>query len=235
MAHKTPPITRAELLRRIAYNQVTGEFRIRSSRYKSYEGQVTGCYKKAKNGRMHYIVRIDGVEYSGAKLAYFYCRGVWPQERILHKDGNTANNAIGNLVVGGERGAFNQITPEWLRRHWDYDARTGRCVWRYGWCKGKKVGYVYTYRGQRYCRVKIAKSTRILHRLLWLYHYGEWPEGALLARDGDFTNLAISNFYYGEGLRGGSTEKKKQMEILNRTLTRYYNKLETDRYNAEAA
>lgn len=57
-------------------------------------GDVAGCFDKCRG----YIkLRIDGVTYSGHRLAWFYMTGKWPEKLIDHKDGVRDNNKWNNL------------------------------------------------------------------------------------------------------------------------------------------
>lgn len=222
--NKKIPFTHEQLLEKLNYDHKTGEFTIRSSPLKAYEGRVTGSFTEARSGNIYFCLYLFGKQYSAADIAWFYHYGEWPKRRVWRKDGNPANVAISNLIVGKKRGDVENITLEWLHRSWKYDKKLKLYIWRCGHCKGQRVGSLHETERQRFYRVRVAKKRYPLHRLGWLYHFGEWPEGNLQARDGDYTNLDPKNFYYAEGSCSGTKERRRRMEVANLALERKANK-----------
>jgi hypothetical protein len=51
----------------------------------------------AVDGKGHIQMRVDGVQYSAHRLAWFWVHGEWPVEEIDHIDRNRSNNRISNL------------------------------------------------------------------------------------------------------------------------------------------
>ena len=79
-------ITHARMLELIEYCPVTGHF-VRKS---------TGRQVRAnKDGYVYF--RLDGKNYYGHRLAWFYVMGEWPVGEVDHIDLDRANNAFQNL------------------------------------------------------------------------------------------------------------------------------------------
>lgn len=81
------PLTRERLEEVLGYDQTTGRFTWRTGRYAG---------KQAAAGRMT-SVRIDGVRYGAARLAWFYVHKTWPEFHISFKNGATDDLRISNL------------------------------------------------------------------------------------------------------------------------------------------
>ncbi len=80
----------AERLRQVfEYNPESGVFKRLST------GQ--DAWRPAANGYLR--LRIDGHLVYQHRAAWLYMHGAWPDGIIDHKDGNRANNAIGNLRI----------------------------------------------------------------------------------------------------------------------------------------
>ena len=69
---------------------------------------------------------------------------------------------------------FIKMNAEQVREIFDYDASTGELRWRVGKNAGAVAGTV-TKRGYRMVMIK-RKETFYVHRLIWLWVYGEWPK-----------------------------------------------------------
>jgi len=85
------------------------------------------------------------------------------------------------------------LTVEWLREHMVYVPETGTLMWKVrgpGKTVGKPLG---TIDATGYVRVKVNNVVYFLHRLVWFYHYGTWPQRQIDHIDGNKTNNAIAN------------------------------------------
>lgn len=85
----------------------------------------------------------------------------------------------------------NELTQEYVRSLFDYDPLTGYLTWKIrplshfqdegAWkrmnirCAGKRVGS-FLKKGSSYLVVNIGGVKYLLHRLIWVYVYGEFPE-----------------------------------------------------------
>lgn len=78
-------------------------------------------------------------------------------------------------------------------RLFDYDEETGvmtNRIWRGNAAKGAPVGQPIE---KGHLRVRIDRNTYQVHRLIWMYVHGRWPEGAIDHIDGNPGNNRISN------------------------------------------
>ena len=69
------------------------------------------------------------------------------------------------------------IDQETVKKLFHYDAESGMLLWRNGngrnvkpWQQAKALN------GNGYCSVKIEKKNHPVHRIIWLYVYGHFPE-----------------------------------------------------------
>lgn len=83
-------------------------------------------------------------------------------------------------------------TQERLRELFDY-REDGNLVWRVG-RGGVKVGAIAGYENNRYWIVRVDGTKYLLHRLIWIWHHGDIPEGKVMDHiDGDRSNNRIEN------------------------------------------
>ena len=80
-------------------------------------------------------------------------------------------------------GIEQRLTQEWLRELFDYDEFSGRLIWkvrpdmpafRNSKFAGKPAG---THDSKGHLQISIDKKQYLAHRLTWVYHFGEIPEG----------------------------------------------------------
>jgi hypothetical protein len=89
-----------------------------------------------------------------------------------------------------------KLSAEWLRENMDYAPDTGVFMWKkpgFGRTIGKVLGSRLWSKGKSYLAMKVQGEVYYAHRLAWLYHYGEWPNGFVDHIDEDRTNNAIEN------------------------------------------
>ena len=86
------------------------------------------------------------------------------------------------------------LTVERLRELLHYDPETGVFRWRITRCGRAMCGNtVGTNNGRGYLRVAIDGRSYLLHKLAWLYVYGQWPAGRTDHDDRNTTNNRINN------------------------------------------
>ena len=89
---------------------------------------------------------------------------------------------------GWHRGHVVGITEEELKKK--FYLVNGRFTWRSGRRKGDVAG---TLHSEGYTQIQIGGVCYLAHKLVWLWHHGQMPEGYLTHRDGDRTNNRIKN------------------------------------------
>lgn len=87
-------ITLERLKELLRYDESTGIFTWKmSTSNRAPVGSVAGGL--SSNGYLY--IKLDGVSYSAHRLAWFYVRGVWPEDKTDHRDLDRRNNRISNL------------------------------------------------------------------------------------------------------------------------------------------
>jgi len=88
---------------------------------------------------------------------------------------------------------MQDVTAEELRGKWNYDPDTGLFTKKYaerGWPAGHPIGAVHP---DGYVVTSIRNRQYSVHRLVWLYVHGEWPEHDVEHRDRNRANNRIAN------------------------------------------
>ena len=102
-------LNRAEILKRITYDPITGEFlwlprtketepgeRSRNTFNTLYAGQPMGTIDSTSQNR---VARIDGKIYYAKQLAWLIMTGEYPEGRTSHLDGDSTNFQWDNIVT----------------------------------------------------------------------------------------------------------------------------------------
>ena len=88
----------------------------------------------------------------------------------------------------------NDLTASYVRELFDYDTKTGNLIWKVTKCNrgiaGSVAGCIHP---NGYRLISIDSSNYRAHRLVWLHHYGEWPEEFLDHINGVKTDNRLSN------------------------------------------
>jgi hypothetical protein len=99
------------------------------------------------------------------------------------------------------------ITQALVQELVSYDARRGLLTWKLrgrhhfksdsAWKRWNKryaglAAFTYEHGGYRWG--SMFNQNQLAHRIVWMHVYGVWPE-AIAFKDGDATNLKLSNMY----------------------------------------
>jgi hypothetical protein len=88
----------------------------------------------------------------------------------------------------------NDLSAEEVRELFDYDDETGVLYWAIDRSIKTKAGDVAGGgHNQGYLRVGVNYSHYLIHRIVWLLKYGDWPKYTIDHIDGDKKNNRISN------------------------------------------
>jgi len=102
------------------------------------------------------------------------------------------------------------ITQEELKQLLSYDPETGVFVWnsarRKGSVSGETVGYIH-HSGYRYCEIK--GKHYAVHRVVWLYIYGEIPDCSIDHIDGDRRNNRLKNLRLAKNNHADNGQNRK--------------------------
>ena len=85
-------LTQERLKELLDYDAETGVFTRLTNQNGARAGDIAGSFA----GHRYQRLSVDGHQYYGHHLAWFYTHGQWP-EMLDHVDRNTANNAMTNL------------------------------------------------------------------------------------------------------------------------------------------
>lgn len=91
---------------------------------------------------------------------------------------------------------MSELTYEEAHRLFRYDAETGKLYWRVsrGNVKaGYEAGSVWRQKSAIYRLVMCNKKFYFAHRIIWLMHYGSFPENTIDHYDGNGLNNRIEN------------------------------------------
>ena len=86
-------ITQSRLKKLLYYNSETGDFIWKVNKYRSKKGSIAGGINK--DGYCY--IKIDGVTYKLARLAFLYKEGYWPENEIDHINRITGDDRWINL------------------------------------------------------------------------------------------------------------------------------------------
>ena len=177
-------MTQQELFSHITYNPDTGVMKRNKSR--SNAAVVTAATS----------LRIKGVNYSAAKLAWLYVTGAFPDKELITLDGTTRLRFT-NLV---ELRAYEGVIPTqyMIRKYFVYDPNTGELCWKLRANKASVIGnsvgtVVGTLPDAGYVTIGFFGKQYFAHRLIWLYVHGEWPEKQIDHINHDRTDNRICN------------------------------------------
>ena len=87
---------------------------------------------------------------------------------------------------------ISDLTESDVLRMFEYLPRSGELLRRGGPHAGRSAGAVHSGKGKSYLRTTINKRGYLVHRLIWLYVHGRWPD-EIDHIDGDGLNNRLVN------------------------------------------
>jgi hypothetical protein len=101
----------------LSYDPETGEFRWKVSITNRKAGSIAG--RDIGNGYRY--IRIDNVDYTAARLAWFYVNGEWPKGKVISLNGDTLDVRIANLHDAAYQSPLKK---------YDYRTKEGRAAFQ---------------------------------------------------------------------------------------------------------
>jgi len=107
-------LTHEQVLAALDYNPATGVFVWKTSPAKNVRvGTVAG----RRTGKYRYV-RLNGEDFTTARLAWFYMTASWPDRRVRYKNGQSDDCRFDNLTLfNGLAGEFDHKTREGRRAY----------------------------------------------------------------------------------------------------------------------
>lgn len=123
------------------------------------------------------------------QIAWVITKGVMPDGRLKHVNGDKTDNRINNLTIATkhELHAHTKARPvDAVDVHSIFEYSGGRLFWRNSLSgknrvAGKEAGHLNQ---DGYVVVQVAGKTAAAHRIVWLMHHGSWPVGEIDHRNG---------------------------------------------------
>jgi len=88
---------------------------------------------------------------------------------------------------------LNDITQEELKAKFDYDSDNGILIRKFRFNKPYNQHCGHKPNGRGYGTIVISGTAYLAHRLIWLFHYGEFPSEFIDHIDGNKMNNRIEN------------------------------------------
>lgn len=127
----------------------------------------------------------------------------------------------------------NPLSYDEVRDVLSYDAEVGKFTWLISPSRNVKAGTEAgcpkgarfskkTGKWMRYVYIRFNNIDTPAARVAWLLHYGEWPKGNLLFKDGDPENLRIENLREGETYHVTTGADGKKSHRMTKEAQRHY-------------
>lgn len=86
------------------------------------------------------------------------------------------------------------LTQEDVRKLFNYDKLTGSLIWKIRLSNRISIGdYAGSMSNKGYLTTRVKNKLYLNHRLIWLYHYGYFPENQIDHIDRDKLNNRVNN------------------------------------------
>lgn len=152
------------------------------SEHLRYESEDGNFYRLNKMGRWpagsksgsklangHVVISLFGRQVSARRLAWYMHYGEWPTGEVLSLNGIVDDLRIANLAMAS---SGNQLTQKALREYCEYI--DGKLVRKIA-VKGGHSAIMGSLVQSGYLETSVYGKRFLVHRLIWLYHFGTWP------------------------------------------------------------
>lgn len=188
--------------------------------YKVKRGRYNiGDLARINNEKFPYV-QVNGKPYRLSKLIYIYHNDYYDnQVNLLHKDGDYTNNKIENLFLFTKD---TEITKEILHILFYY--HNGELIRKHSLGGQKSFKISGSHKNGLYKSVCINYKEYLLHRIIYIYHYGDIPYGLEIDHinrikdDNRIENLRVvtrSENHFNIEYKGYTFDKQKQRWIVN--------------------
>jgi hypothetical protein len=99
------------------------------------------------------------------------------------------------------------MDKEIIRNIFDYDDKTGELRWKIG-KQRIHIGDIAGYLEDGYRRVRVNGKLYAAHRLIWLWHYGKFPDKQIDHINGKRDDNRISNLREADSKENGQNRKR---------------------------
>lgn len=159
-------LTQQRLKELLNLNTSEGKFYYRISRGSGVAGNIAGSFRRTNT------IQLDGRHYLADRLVFLYLYNIYPDRQVIHLDGNLLNNKPENLVLKIE------VTQEILKKILNYCYKTGIFTWkiRLPYSSSQVGDTLGSTDRQGYMVTAIGGKYYSIHKLVWLYMTGHYPE-----------------------------------------------------------
>lgn len=179
------------------YSAETGEFRWKISPAPSVRAGDRAGYVGPGGGE---YVMIDYKPYGAARLAWMHHYGASPMGMIRHTNGISTDNRIANLKIKVDAAKRPEdISLEQLREELHYDEVDGCLYWKHDRPGPERIdadgvsNRAGSTRKDGYLGISALGFKYLVHRLVWFYVKGVWPNDRIDHINGDRTDNRIEN------------------------------------------
>lgn len=143
-----------------------------------------------KNKKGAIIVKIKDVGVRVHLLVWCWHYGSYPEGAVFHINGVVSDNRIENLRLTDKD---REITQEVVRELYDYDPEVGHLIHKRSSAGAKRGDKVGTVNCTGYFTTRIHSKSFLVHRIIWLWMEGYWPESDIDHIDQNPLNNKWSN------------------------------------------
>ncbi len=171
-------ITQEELKSLLKYDPETGILIwIKSNCNRISSGSEAGWLDK--NGNIY--ITINNISYSSHNIVWLYLYGYYPSHMVVRKNGVKSDNRKINLCKAKQKKSKHTVFGyDHIIKLFNYDEKTGvltRLVTQsHNAKKGDIVGSIKKENHTSYLNVRIMGRAYGVHRIIWLYMTGVWPD-----------------------------------------------------------